>query len=437
MFSSRLNETRVTLLPDSKVRIDDDGWTALATPFWLRIEPSALLVRHKWIRIHYSSSLFDEPVRPLIRFITADGREWIRAMNGPTLGRAIWLGAVPPETVEVSISPARRMGQFSFRIDRIEPVSSYRLLCQALRHDPGGAIWAIRSQWAGFQAEAGQSLRNACGGTPLDRYDRWYAQRIRPYDHDGLDRPRTNWTAGPIIRLMMALRGDNVLGLEATIASCRAQVYRRWSLSAIVGDGSSNLLAAYHRAMDGDARLSLVPALEGPHNAARATNMDWHAVIGQGDTLSPYALAVIAEHLAVSSELSLIYTDEDSAAPNGNLHSPIFKPDWSPLFQERVPYVGRLCAIRGDVLAAADLSARDLVLDEAEANRALLHGIERGHVGHVRRPLYRRLMERQRAHELNGLEHQIRSATMVVREFEEAPPMSAVLVETRPSTTDL
>ena len=420
-----MDHTRVRLIPDDNVRVDDDGWTAIRTPFWLRFEPVDLVVRHRWIRIRYSSSLFDEPVRPLIRFVAADGVESVCAMNGPALGSSSWIGSVPPGTVSVFISPARRTGRFSFRIDGVEPISSFRLLLRAFFHDPGGAIWAVQARCAGFEAEARQALRYACGGIPLNRYDQWYAERARPHTLLDRDRPRSDWATGPVFRLAMALTGDNVSALESTVASCRRQTYPRWSLAAIVVDASSDLQAAYQRAMRDESRLSVVQTPDRADGPFAVT--DWHAVLGQGDTLVTHALAAIAEHLAISDELSVVYTDEDAVAADGTLHSPRFKPDWSPLFEERVGYVGRFCGVRGDLLAAAGISARRLILDEAAATRGLFDRVDRRQVGHVRRPLYRRRIEPPRKEQFVNLKGHKQQAMPPGFDMLDAPLVTIVI----------
>src|SRR5271154_608863 len=74
-------------------------------PTWLRVENAELIAGHRWIRLRYSSSFFDDPVRPLIRFVTGGGATFLQAMNGPVLGSAEWMGRVPDDTVAIAIAP--------------------------------------------------------------------------------------------------------------------------------------------------------------------------------------------------------------------------------------------------------------------------------------------------------------------------------------------
>ena len=76
------------LEPESGVEVIDGVTHAVSLPFWLRLEPARAVAKRRWIKLRYSSSFFDEPVRPLIRFSTNTGRNFIQPLNGATLGSA-------------------------------------------------------------------------------------------------------------------------------------------------------------------------------------------------------------------------------------------------------------------------------------------------------------------------------------------------------------
>src|SRR5215469_18208906 len=94
------------LVPEEGIEVRDGHTVAVNLPVWLRIEPAHLITRHRWVRLRYSSSIFDEPVRPLLRFTSTTGQVFVQAMNGPMLGSADWIGRVPERTAEVAISRA-------------------------------------------------------------------------------------------------------------------------------------------------------------------------------------------------------------------------------------------------------------------------------------------------------------------------------------------
>src|SRR5580693_3683538 len=127
---------RLHLTPEEGVELHNGQTDATKLPVWLRLEPSELIARRRWVRLRYSSSMFDEPVRPLIRFTIATGERLVEAMNGPILGSAEWTGRVPDRTISVQFSPCRRQGPFSFRLDSIVAVSRFSLLRSAIARDP-------------------------------------------------------------------------------------------------------------------------------------------------------------------------------------------------------------------------------------------------------------------------------------------------------------
>ena len=376
------------LEPETGVQIQDGLARAVSLPFWLRLEPAKRLCKCRWIRIRYSSGLFDEPVRPLIRFDTRSGNSFVQPMNGAILGSAEWIGRIPNETVSVSISPGRRLGPFSFRVERIDVLSRPRLLQGGFFSNPLWAFWAIRSRMVDSHQEAWQSIKYALGGTPFKRYQAWAARMARPFDPEGFDRPRSDWRTAPQLRLIMPLQG-RIGELMTTLRSLRAQVHEGWSLHvAAASDSDPELLVRLDEEIGKDERVSaFVP---GPSALRNFDNSDRVAVIQMGDTLPPYALGAVAEALLESPDLTALYSDEDTAGKHDRVEAPVLKPDWSPIFHETVPYIGRLAFVRHGNLAAADLGPADLLSDEQATLRRLLRDVAPATVGHIRRILYRR-----------------------------------------------
>ncbi|HET7681765.1 MAG TPA: glycosyltransferase [Xanthobacteraceae bacterium] len=373
------------LEPESGVALNHGVNHAVSLPFWLRLEPVKRVCKCRWIRIRYSSGFFDEPVRPLIRFDTRSGGSFVQPMNGAILGSAEWIGRVPDETVSISISPGRRLGPFSFRIDRIDVLSRPRLLQGGFFRDPLWTFWAIRSRMVDSRQEAWQSVKYAIGGTPLNQYSNWAARMERPFDAEDFDRPRRDWSAAPRLHLVMSL--ECRLGeLMATLRSLRAQVHEHWSLHAVVGeDGDPSVLTRFHEEMRKDPRLAaFVPADFAEQHFA---DDDRIAVIQAGDVMPPYALATVAETLLERSHLTALYSDEDILGRDDTRQAAILKPDWSPIFYDAIPYVGRLAFLRYGNLIATGVSPADLLSDEEATVRRLLTAVEPATVGHIRRIL--------------------------------------------------
>jgi len=386
------------LVPEPGVEIAGGQTVAKAGPppgqVWLRIEPIAALSRHKWIRLRYSASFFDEPVRPLIRFTTASGDTIVLAMNGPVLGSAEWVGRIPDNTIAAAISPVARPGPFAFRLDGFEAVARAALALRG-RKNPDWLYWAVRSRLLNSRREAWQALSFAASdtmcGTPLRDYARWRARLARPLDLAGLDRPRSDWRAGPVFRLILKLTAGDPAKLRATIRSLQAQAYPRWSLVAAAGaTPQASLLTAFRDEAARDSRLAEFAADARPGKFEAA---DFLALIDAGDILLDYALAVVAETLAREPERQLIYSDEEYVTPDGEC--PVLKPDWSPIRQAHLGYAGRATFIRAGLMSEDVL--QKFLADEEGAISEVAKAVPRTAIRHIRRILYRRDTTKPRA----------------------------------------
>jgi hypothetical protein len=372
------------------VELRDGHTIATKLPVWLRLEPGDLITHRRWVRLRYSSSMFDEPVRPLIRFTTATGEQIVEAMNGPLLGSAEWIGRVPDHTKSVEFSPCRREGPFSFRLDSVAAVSLLSLLRRGMARDPLWVPWAARSWALNSRREAWQALKFGAAATPIDAYGSWRRQFSRPLERGGLDRQRADWNRTPCFRFLIRLESAGLSLLQSTITSLKKQIYPHWSLHAAVSEMTTATAASALRDAIGDTpRLSIISdssdwqALEeGPFLG------DYLAIIEPGDTLPNYALAILAEELARDRGLVAIYTDEDRIGHNDKLCAPILKPDWSPVLNQGARYVGRLAFVRFEHVVAQGLQR--FLTDEQSTLDQLLNGAARNEVGHVRRILYHR-----------------------------------------------
>lgn len=381
-------EVMVRLEPDAGARLINGELHAVELPYWLRIEPVKSINRHRWIRLRYSSGFFDEPVRPLIRFLNSKGKEFVQPMNGAILGCAEWIGRVPDGTVSIFISPGRRLGPIAFRIDALEGLSRQKLVRDAIFADTPWLLWSLRSRLLNSREEAWQALKYARGGTVFERYWEWCARLTRPLEFNGLDKPRANWLKGPNFRLFSRIGECDAAALRATLASLREQAYSSWTLHIRVDARSSRgIIDTLRGEMHGDPRICLCSF---PQDHFAASEHDWAAVIRIGDTLPNYALAVLVEAIADMPDLEVIYSDEDSIGANGLLRAPIFKPNWSPVLYKSRPYLGRLLLFRVATLKAHDITAESLLSDENVMREHVLDNIEPRAVYHVRRVLYHR-----------------------------------------------
>jgi GT2 family glycosyltransferase len=272
------------------------------------------------------------------------------------------------------------------------------LVAAGLFRDWRWVYWAARSRLLNSRQEAWQALKFAVPPTPLRDYGAWRARFGRVLELDGLDRPKADWSRAPALRFLLRLARSDADDAQATLASLRAQLYPRWSID-VVGSAdtpAATLEVCRDRALD-DGRIAVATGGT-PARAGGFAADDRIGVLDAGDVLPDYALAVIAERLARTPDLAVVYSDEDAVGPDGVHCDPIFKPDWSPILQERTRYVGRLAMVRVGALEATGGDGLErLIADDDAALDRVLRRTEAAAVGHVRRVLYhRRVREKTR-----------------------------------------
>lgn len=283
-----------------------DGRTfATSDEPWLKFADIGAFPRGGFVEIAYRASIFDDPVRPILRFRLSDGAEIDRFLPGPVAGAAIWVGRVPRLTTEVWISPTRHRGRFDFVIEQARRRHGLALWLQALARSPRYALSAAFYGLPGFVAEYDMNLDWALGFTPLAQFATWRERRARRLDPTGIDAPRSDWTNAPRVHVIVAGEGK-----QASLQSLDAQLYPLWRLH-----GPTELPAA-------------------------ANDTDLVFVLRAGDRLEPHAFACAVEHAARHPTQDIFYADEIDRNEEGAL-VPALKPDWSPLLQAARPYMGR------------------------------------------------------------------------------------------------
>lgn len=384
------------LEPETGIDLVSGSMVATSADAWLKVTPARALASRRWVRLRYRLSFFDDPVRPLIRFTTSEGRQFFQPMNGPVTGCGEWIGRVPDKTISASISPVKTFGRFDFRLDSITPISRRSLLQRGLLYDRKSLLLAVGGKIINAEEERWETLKFAASATPFEAYDQWYRQRERPVDIGGIDCPRADWNASPAMQLVMQLRPARLEQLKATLASLREQIYPRWTLHAVrTGETPASLLAGYREEMAADPRLrEAAKDADFFSNAGGGGGRDFVAIIELGDLIPNYAFAVIAETAMRAPNLCIVYGDEDALAADGKLHSPVFKPAWSPIFFAARPYLGRLTCIRYRTLAECGVrTAGELIRDEIPVLKRLAASAATAEVHHTRRVLYRRRRE--------------------------------------------
>ena len=363
------------------IAVENGRMTATTAEPWLRFKSLAPFQANRFIEIAYRSSLYDDPVRPVLRFTTASG-EVERLLPGPVAGAGIWRGAVPRKLQDVLICPAARAGRFDFLVESVRPLEFLEI---------GALVWARRPRKLfdillaaafGYFAEAENAVDWAIGAELLPRFPGWRARRERPLDLSGLDKPRCDWSTGPTYLILIAARHAARESLARTIASLQEQSYEKFSAVVIRSRASREKIEPFH-----DSRISNL--VDEKVDGKLLGDGCFIQFLQAGDALVPHALALVAEGLARAPGAKLLYGDElieDSTGP-----TPLFKPEWSPIFDAGRPYLGRSV-----FLPAAKISSGAVPLDAASFQRCareIASELARDEIVHLRRWLLSRARE--------------------------------------------
>ena len=344
----------IALVPQRDVEIVNGRTIATSEEPWLKFADASAFIPGGFVELVYRASIFDDPVRPILRFRTDEGAEIDRLLPGPVAGAAIWVGRVPRGTRDVWISPTRHLGRFDFLIEAARRRSGPALWLQALRRSPRYALSAAFYGVPGFIAEYDMNLDWALGFTPLSAFETWRNARARGLDFTGIDAPRNDWTKGPHVHVIILGQG----GRDASLQSLRGQIYTQWHLHE-----------------SGEVPVS-------------ADDDDLVFILRAGDRLEPHAFACAVEHAARHPAQEIFYADELVSDAKGAL-SPAFKPDWSPLLQAAQPYLGCAVFARRRLLRSCGLK----LPEDLAGCIGSPEGLRASAIGHLRRMLLTRRAE--------------------------------------------
>ncbi|KTS22781.1 glycosyl transferase [Methylobacterium indicum] len=293
----------------------------------------------RWLALDIALDRFADPVRPLLRFVRAEGGHEDALLPGPVLGRATWLGPVPPSTTAILLAaPAE-----GFRVEaRLLSRPAMLALCARRRPDK---LPVALYQWLRRDARRlRNTLRIAAGVMPLSRYPAWKAARTRPVE-PGFDQP----PAGPLPRLGLILEAlpEEAGAVRRTLAALMAQDHADWRL-ALCWRGPV------------PAGIPADPRISGEGLPAGVAL----GHLRPGDELAPDALTHLAAAFTGETPADLAYADSETETPDGL--RPALKPGWSPDLALTTLYPGR------PLLVTADLAARSRWAPEQGARALLL-----------------------------------------------------------------
>lgn len=335
----------------------------------------------RWLRIRYHMTLYSSAARPAMRLRTASGDLQV-AMSAALFGVAVWIGHVPADTLGISISLPEGLDGEAFGLVSCDVLPRWQLLAIAARHNPMAALRVAALRLLGAAGAARTLMEELLGATPLDRYNQWRARNSRALDQGGMEAPPDAWRGGPHIRVVIArATGMGADDFAATIGSLRRQSYPRWSL-ALIGESTLDLAGQENLP---ERSLCISSAAKALALWSDLAPDDIVLPIIPGDVVPAYGFAALAGFAVSHSDTALFYGDEDSIDGAGRYLAPEFKPDWSPIFQQGRPYLGRAVSCRRSILAEQDQD--DAVRWACPENIASLFRGSGSRIGHIRRLL--------------------------------------------------
>ncbi len=287
------------------------------------------------------------------------------------------MGLIPGGCRRVSIVLPAGYAVADFHLTSCEVLSLREVISRAWERGAGKALLAVGLGAVGRRDDAIGVLEDVVGATPLERYHEWRASNWRELDRTGLEACRESWLRGPQIRVIaQAVDVKAAEALDATLASLERQTYPNWSLALVgVETTARGGRPAFH--IEGDARAA------GLWEGLEPADIVFPVVAG--DVVADYAMAALVEFAAGHPDCSMFYADEDSIDAELRHVAPELKPDWSPIFHQARPYVGRAVYFRRRALEAhADLPSVALL---RPSTWDTLFAAETGPVGHIRRIL--------------------------------------------------
>lgn len=379
----------VYLEPNKNVRHERGNWFASSSSAWLKLHFKQGIPAGRWIKLSYKCSFLDRLVRPVMRFISDEGTV-DHSMAAALFGQATWIGRVPVGTTAILISPVDRAGPFGFELTDYSFASRLGLLAKSFASARINTAMAVGARIIGARQELEQMIKFAMGGVDFENYHEMRTERLRPFEPHGIDQPRINWAYGPEVRLVVQASTGWDPRIQALVKVLKSQPYPRWSLG-IVLKRDCRLPVSLH-GLQRQKKIVVAHASEPANTLSRGLKKtDMLAAFNLDDQIGDYTIAVLAERAFANPGKVILYGDEDHLGKGGRYVDPVLKPDWSPLFEAKQPYVGNDFFARAHLVETVKLKAGDV---GGKRWQRLLYSVPAAQIGHVRRILISRVQPR-------------------------------------------
>jgi GT2 family glycosyltransferase len=255
------------------------------------------------------------------------------------------------QPTQIALTPVNRISWALRLLSRVHHV---------VRRD-GIAAFAMMAQAVFRLSQPGSVVMSRATLTKADEqpYDTW----IRLFDEaPETDRPRhLQRLAGlrhrPTFTVVAIGEEVDLAGLNRLAESLREQIYPHWQLLLAVPEPT---LSKFRDLIATDFSRQNIHVVAREEDFAATRNKLVASATGESlvlvppaSVLRPHALLELALTLEAYPEVTLIYTDEDKLARDGQRFHPSFKPAWSPDLFDVSNYFGSLVVLHRDVVASA------------------------------------------------------------------------------------
>lgn len=257
---------------------------------------------------------------------------------------------IPHNTCGLRLSPMRGEGAVRVEFLRITEISSVERVARMVEWTVGDIIkfkdtdrarkynitWRrLLTDLNGAYADCAKLRFHS---SPLDYKS--YVEKFDTFhqsDIDSIRRHIDSFAKRPLISILVSVRETSLGYLESTVRSVLAQIYENWNLCIAVDDAVASEVSSYLKSVsEKDDRVKIVFLNSGGYTSVVANAAlglatgEFSTILGQNDTLSPYALYLISLKVNEVGDLNIIYSDNDEIDERGIRDNVYFKSSWNP-----------------------------------------------------------------------------------------------------------
>ncbi|MEJ2378304.1 MAG: glycosyltransferase [Pseudolabrys sp.] len=221
-------------------------------------------------------------------------------------------------------------------------------------------------------------------------YQRWLATHTLDLIDGELlaERMMRRWERHPTFHVIVPLRAGEERLLADTIDSLADQLYQQWGLTVIADFSSPDATFEQQPNLEWITIPPGASVITAVNEAVVETGADWIGMIPAGIRLTPQLLISCGDYINIRPSWRFIYTDSDTIDVHGKRSDPEFRPDFNLDLLRSMPYMGALCLVRRDALAACGGLANLSGAENYDVALKVLEQFGETAIGHISDILY-------------------------------------------------